>query len=315
MYEHLSHATATASFGFPSEHTIGIVMERIVGSVASAMGRRTRFLAHGAIALFACIATASVVTEMIRGSNAAHTDAAMAAWVFISAILASISGFAFAPLAAAGLVATGLSPISMVGLIVVCSITIQTYGLVALRKEMEWRRALPFVAGGLLAVPIGVAILQVVPMSTFQIMLGAILVAYASFTLMPIKARSIRASRSGEFIIGALGGLVGGLSGFPSGPIVIWCGMQGLSKTCQRGICQPYILIMQLATVAWMQRGFDFSGLEHQLVLAVPVALLAATLGVGVFRKLSNTAFFRVVNALLMAAGIALMARPVFAMA
>ncbi|MFM9887871.1 MAG: TSUP family transporter [Burkholderiales bacterium] len=286
-----------------------------MGSVTGSMARRTAFIAHGAIAVFACIATSSVVAGILMGSHSAHADAAITAWIFIAATLASISGFAFGALASAGLSATGLSPIAMVGLVVVCSITIQTYGLVALRNAMEWRRALPFIAGGLLTVPIGVAILQVVPMPTFQITLGAILVAYASFTLMQFKTRRIRASRSGEFIVGALGGLAGGLSGFPSAPIVIWCALQGLSKTCQRGLCQPYILIMQLATIAWMQRGFDFSGLEHHLILAVPVALLAAALGVGVFRKLSNSAFSRVVNGLLMAAGIALMVRPVLAMA
>ncbi|MFN0299872.1 MAG: TSUP family transporter [Burkholderiales bacterium] len=289
-------------------------MERVIGRVTNTMTRRAALTAHGVIGLIACIATASVVTGIITGSPTAQIDAAITAWIFIAAILASICGFAFGPIAGAGLVATGLSPVAMVGLVVVCSITIQSYGLVALHSAMEWRRALPFAAGGLLTVPFGVAILQVVPMSTFQITLGTILVAYASFALMPFKMRSIRASRSGDFVTGALGGLVGGLSGFPSAPIVIWCGLQGLSKTFQRGICQPYILTMQLATVAWMQRGFDFSGIERQLILAMPVALLAATLGVGVFRKLSNAAFSRVVNVLLMAAGIVLIARPVLAM-
>ena len=45
--------------------------------------------------------------------------------------------------------------------------------------------------------------------------------------------------------MGFLGGLTGGLAGFPGASVTIWCALKGWDKAHQRGVYQPFILCMQ----------------------------------------------------------------------
>ena len=51
-------------------------------------------------------------------------------------------------------------------------------------------------------------------------------------------------------VAGFLGGVTGGAAAFPGAFVTIWCGFKGFSKERQRGIYQPFILIVQVAAVA-----------------------------------------------------------------
>jgi uncharacterized membrane protein YfcA len=109
---------------------------------------------------------------------------------------------------------------------------------------------------------------------------------------------------------GFLGGLTGGLAGFPGAFVTIWCGLKGWSKVRRRGVYQPFILAMQpvtLLTIYLMLLSSVASTQSDLGALAfVPAALLGAWLGLRVFKRLSDRQFDLAVNALLMLSGIGL---------
>jgi uncharacterized membrane protein YfcA len=87
--------------------------------------------------------------------------------------------------------------------------------------------------------------------------------------------------------------------------------MRGWGKEQQRAIFQPYILVMQLLALAFLERRAPTGLTLTSLLALVPVALLAAHLGVAVFRKLTNKQFNRLVYCLLIVAGASLFLKAV----
>lgn len=57
-------------------------------------------------------------------------------------------------------------------------------------------------------------------------------------------------SRCGGAAAGFVGGITGGLAGFPGAFVTIWCDWRGWDKRRQRGVYQPFILAMQSFTLA-----------------------------------------------------------------
>lgn len=88
-------------------------------------------------------------------------------------------------------------------------------------------------------------------------------------------------------------------------------GMRGWPKERQRGVFQPYILVMQaaaLATIGVMgPRAGQAAPLDPATLAYVAPALLGATCGLRLFRGLTDRRFGIAVNLLLVAAGLGLM--------
>ena len=86
--------------------------------------------------------------------------------------------------------------------------------------------------------------------------------------------------------------------------------MKGWSKEKQRGVYQPFILIMQLLALAAIfltQKAHAQSGgIDMQALSYVPAALLGTWCGLAIFRRLSDVQFARWVNGLLIVSGLGL---------
>jgi uncharacterized membrane protein YfcA len=178
--------------------------------------------------------------------------------------------------------------------------------VVKLWDTIRWRRLAPFLLGGALTVPLGVALLTRFSTAAFSLGLGCLLVAYGAYMLARKSEIVVKGNLVADFAIGAVGGVTGGLAAFPGAFVTVWCGMRGWTKDEQRAVFQPYILAMQLVALALLQSSAPASLPGAATLLLVPSALLAAHLGIAVFRKLSNAQFNRVVYGLLIAAGLTL---------
>jgi hypothetical protein len=111
-----------------------------------------------------------------------------------------------------------------------------------------------------------------------------------------------------DAVAGFLGGVTGGAAAFPGAFVTIWCGLKGWSKERQRGVYQPFILIVQLIAIAVLasggharvaRGGFDFSG-----VFYLPAMLLGSSLGFACFKWLNDRQFALAVNLLLVVSGV-----------
>jgi uncharacterized protein len=231
---------------------------------------------------------------------------AMAA-VFVAALTSSIAGFAFSAICGAMLFHLLDDPVQAVEIMMICSIAGQALMVWSLRRDIGWRDLAPFVAGAAVGLPLGVYCLLHSRPVLYVHIIGALLVLYAGFMIFrrPIVVRRQHALFDG--LAGFLGGVTGGAAAFPGAFVTIWCGFKGLSKERQRGIYQPFILIVQLAALAVLAlsslgaagRPFDFAGIVY-----VPAMLLGASCGMVCFKWLNDRQFALAVNLLLIAAGL-----------
>ena len=230
--------------------------------------------------------------------------------VFVAAALSSIGGFAFSALCGA-LLFHVMAPVSAVQLMIVCSIAIQTLSVVALHNAIDWSLLRRFLLGGVAGLPLGVYLLLHLDAAVYKLALGGFLVAYGSYMLARPAASVRWRSASIDVSAGLLGGITGGFAGFPGAFVTIWCALKGEPKDRQRGVYQPFILVMQilaLAAISWAAPGPRLVTLFHgfSALFYVPAALLGTWCGLGWYSLLSDAQFRTIVNLLLIASGLAL---------
>ncbi|MFC7538235.1 TSUP family transporter [Siccirubricoccus deserti] len=143
---------------------------------------------------------------ILRGFGLVTTSAdtmAIAA-VLVAAMLGSIVGFGFAPLCAAMLLPLMGDPVQVVTILLLGSIAIQSLSVWTLRRSIDWHALLPFLAGGVLGLPIGVCLLLHLHRDDYVRLLGGLLVLYGACSVETLAW------------LGTLGGYLG-----MSGPEVV----------------------------------------------------------------------------------------------
>jgi hypothetical protein len=159
--------------------------------------------------------------------------------VIVGALLAGFTtGFAGF---GTGLVASGIwfhaLPAAMVPpLVALASVAAQIVGLVTVRKAFDWSRAKPYLVGGVIGVPFGVAALAAASPFLLRASIGAFLIAYATYQLLQRRQREIAGwgGKAADGVIGVGGGFLGGFAGL-SGPLpLIWLQLRGGDSASQR---------------------------------------------------------------------------------
>jgi uncharacterized membrane protein YfcA len=246
----------------------------------------------------------------VLSSQSIHGAAYALIAIFAASTISSIAGFAFSALSGALLFHVIESPVYAVQVMVVCSIAIQMLSVAALWRAIDWRSLGIFLTGGFLGVPAGVYLLLHLPTVTYRMIIGSLLIVYGGYLLLRWPVRALRTGPLVDACAGFLGGITGGLAGFPGAFVTIWCGLKGWDKTHQRGVYQPFILSMQPVTLIAIHLMRPVTTTQAQLdwkpFTFVPAALLGAWFGLRIFKRLSDRQFDLVVNALLVVSGIAL---------
>lgn len=212
-----------------------------------------------------------------------------------------------------GLVALGfwlhvIEPRVAAPLVVICSVAGQTQSLIAVRRAFDLRRLLPFLAGGLLGVPLGVAALGWIDAATFRLAVGLFLLVYAGTMLasrrLPVVARGGRAA---DAAVGLGGGILGGAAGL-SGPLpTIWCSLKGWTKDGQRAVFQPFNLaILSWALVAQAWDGVLTAEVGRLTLICLPGVLIGAWTGAKTYGRIDDRQFRLLVLWLLFGAGLTL---------
>ena len=158
--------------------------------------------------------------------------------------------------------------------------------------------------------PIGIWLLLHADRRSYSQALGAVLLVYCSYRLF-VPPRPWRpASRAIDAASGFLGGIIGGATSFVSAPVVVRCGLKDVPALRQRAIYQPFVLVMQvftLALVGVLQQTSGTSGLAAQDVLLVPASVVGSQAGMALFRRLSSAQFSRAITILLLVSAVGLL--------
>jgi uncharacterized protein len=189
-----------------------------------------------------------------------------------------------------------------------CSVVGHLTTLPAIYRAADWRRLAPMLTAGLIGVPIGTWILPLLPLDTFKMAVGAILMIYCSFMLF--VAGRVRLAAGGhrtEAVIGFLGGILGGIAGLSGVLPTIYASLKGWAKDKRRVMLQAFNLtLLSAMLVASAVQGLV--GLRFLLALAVaaPGTLAGSWAGMAVYRRLDDRRFGRVVLFVLLMSGLAL---------
>jgi uncharacterized protein len=261
-----------------------------------------------AVSVWAMLAFSGIASAIAESRHEAWVVIATATVVLVSALLSSIVGFAFSAIAGSALAYFNIDPVSAVRTIVFCSCAIQLYAVWKLRASIRFR-PLWLLVSGALTVPWGVWLLVRIDASIYAAGLGVILVGYGGYILMRRETPVVRGGRWTAAIAGALGGLSGGLAGLPGVSVTIWCSRRGWDKHQQRAVYQPYILTMQLLTIACLHWQSPPSAAAAKDLTFVPFALFGAIGGLALYQRLNNAQFHVATSALLLVSGVGLLAR------
>jgi uncharacterized membrane protein YfcA len=137
---------------------------------------------------------------------------------------------------------------------------------------------------------------------------GLVLLLFVAWTFRKKPAENNFGGRSGEVIVGFIGGVLSGMLALPGIPVVIWCNLRGYGKDKQRGLSIPFNFAMLLVTVALtgLKGNYSDPTTQAQLFFAVPVAMIGWSIGVRCFKKISEASFRRFVMFVLFCSGLAL---------
>ncbi len=177
-----------------------------------------------------------------------------------------------------------------------------------MRHGLRPARLWPFLLGGFLGVPLGVAALGAVEVTAFRAVVGVFLIAYAGFML---AARSLPlvawGGRAADGAVGFAGGVMGGIAGL-SGPLpTIWCGLRGWTKDEQRGVYQPFNLaVLGFALGVYALEGVVTAQVAELTLICLPATLLGAWLGLRSYGRIDERQFRGLVLWLLLASGLTL---------
>jgi uncharacterized membrane protein YfcA len=228
--------------------------------------------------------------------------------VLIGSVAAGLAGFAFSAITGS-LLFHWLPPTAAVPLLLACSITTQLFSITALWNTMQWKRCLPILVGGFLGIPVGAFVLQHLSAGKFDVAFGAFLVCYAAYMLWRpnLKIHQDGGGSLAATAIGFAGGITGGAVAFPGAFPTIWCSLRALPKEIQRGTVQPFILIMQVATLAYFSKLGILSVETGKTFLWCAPAVLGGTwIGIRLFRRIDDAMFRRILLVFLLLSGAAL---------
>lgn len=233
--------------------------------------------------------------------------------VIVGAVVAGfvqgLSGFAFG-LTAMSFWAWVVQPHLAAPMAVFGALTGQIIAAVSVRRSFHWPTLLPYLAGGLFGIPIGVAILPGLDIQLFKTVLGAFLVLWCPLMLAAHSLPRIKVGgRWADAVVGAMGGVMGGLGGFSGTLPTLWCTLRGLPKDEQRAIIQNFNLAAQAVVMGlYVAKGMFTPEVLPMFAIVAPAMLIPTLLGARLYIGISEAMFRKIVLSMLTLSGIFLLA-------
>jgi uncharacterized membrane protein YfcA len=226
---------------------------------------------------------------------------------FAAAVVAGLAGFAFGLVAAAAWLHV-LTPLQTASLIIAFGLIVQGVAVWKLRRALQWQRLWPFLAGGMLGVPIGVAVLSYANPDYMRAGIGALLILYSVYALARPALQPVHAGGApADAGVGLFNGILGGATGLAGIIVTIWCGLRGWPKDVQRTVFQPTgVAIFAMSAVVLGFNGAVNADTIRLFLVGLPILLLGTWLGLRLYGRVDESGFRKIVLALLLVSGAAL---------
>ena len=176
-----------------------------------------------------------------------------------------------------------------------------------MRHAINWRTVAPYIIGGAVGIPAGIALVTTVDPDTIRFGIGVLLLAYSLYSLLRPALKPSKASLPANLGVGVVNGLIGGLTGLGGVAVTVWCQLRGGQKDELRAIFQPVLFATFVMTTFSFAIAGAFTIETIKLyAFALPVLIAGIWSGFGLYGKLDDAAFRKVILVLLLASGVAL---------
>ncbi|RZG73803.1 sulfite exporter TauE/SafE family protein [Acinetobacter wuhouensis] len=223
----------------------------------------------------------------------------------IAGFVQGLTGFAFALIAMSFWIWV-LPPQLAAPLVVFASLWSHIISLSKEQKlQLPFSLALPYIIAGLIGVPLGTYLLNLIDGHTFKIILGLFLIIWCPIMFFaPEFPRIQKLGKVADSGIGFIGGILGGLGGFCGAAPSAWLMLKNLPKAQQRYILRHFNFAIQLFTILiYLWHGnIEKTHLPYFGLIILTVSV-PALIGAQLFYKISEKQFKYLVLSLLFASG------------
>lgn len=209
-----------------------------------------------------------------------------------------------------------LEPVTAVAVVALMSVLSGLQGLWLVRREIfaQPARLGRFLMPGLAGVPIGLLLLDVVDATTLRFTIAALLISYGGyFTFRKALPALTRPTALIDALIGFVGGVLGGTASVSGALPTIWLSLRAWTKSETRAVLQPYNVVILSTTVCllFLKGAYDPVA-QKALLVTIPCGLVAAQIGIEVFKRLSDTGFRRLLIGLTLVMGLGIIVSELF---
>ncbi|MDO9438614.1 sulfite exporter TauE/SafE family protein [Hydrogenophaga sp.] len=226
----------------------------------------------------------------------------------VAGFVQGLSGFAFG-LVAMSFWVWGIDPRVAAVMAVFGALAGQIVAVISSRRAFRLQALAPFLVGGAVGIPLGIAVLPHLNADLFKLVLGSVLVLWCPLMLFSSHLPKVTSGgRLADGVAGAAGGFMGGIGGFTGVVPTLWCTLRGLAKDEQRAIIQNF----NLAALSCTMLGYVLTGTITRdmwplLPWVAAALLIPVLLGSRLYVGLSEAAFRKLVLSLLSLSGVAML--------
>ncbi|WP_299600186.1 sulfite exporter TauE/SafE family protein [uncultured Tateyamaria sp.] len=204
-----------------------------------------------------------------------------------------------------------LPPTTSVAIVALMSVLVGLQGLWIVRASIFARpdRLARFILPGLAGVPLGLLLLDVIDTGTLRIGIAVFLIVYGGYFGFRAALPSFsRRTPIIDVIVGFLGGVLGGTAGVSGALPAMWLSVRPWTKSETRAVMQPLnmVILSTTVTLLFFKGAYDQAAV-NALMITIPCGLVAAQVGIMVFRRLSDIGFRRLLILLTLAMGAGLL--------
>ena len=219
-----------------------------------------------------------------------------------------LSGFGFS-LVSLSFWAWALDPKLAAVLAVFGGLSGQLLAAFSVRRGFDAARVLPFIAGGLVGLPLGLWLLPRVDTVMFRALVGTLLALWCPAMLFSKHLPKAGGGKLGDAMAGAVGGAMGPLGGFTGAIPTLWCTLRGYERDAARAVIQNFNLAMlALSMAGYLATGLVTRPMLPLMAVVAPALLLPALAGMKLYSRISPQAFRQIVLGLLTLSGLAMLA-------
>ncbi len=202
-----------------------------------------------------------------------------------------------------------IKPELAVPMVVFGSLVGQLLAVGSLRQGFNWSRVQPFLLGGVLGLPTGLWLLNILNPLFFKFGVGLLLTLYCTAMLWITHIpRIAKGGRVADGVIGWVGGTMSGFGGLPGAVPTLWCTLRGWPKDEQRTVFQAFNLFMHALTLAaFALHGMITPETLGLFALVAPAMLIPSLVGIRLYRRFSDSSFKGLVLSLLAVSGLMLL--------